>query len=58
MTLASFRMLKVTCFLSHMEYRPNTKQAILWKTDHAKERSLMKEMHQALEGKRGGGEGG
>jgi hypothetical protein len=33
---------KAVCFLSYVEYRPNTNTAILWKTGHAKGKSHMR----------------
>jgi hypothetical protein len=34
--LARFRRPKAACFLSYVEYRPNTNTAVLWKIGHAK----------------------
>jgi hypothetical protein len=41
--LARFRKRKAACFLSYVEYRPNTNAAILWKTGHAKGRRHTRE---------------
>jgi hypothetical protein len=41
--LARFRRPKATCFLSYVEYRPNTNTAMLCKTNHAKGRSYTRE---------------
>jgi hypothetical protein len=38
-----FRRPKVACFLSYVEYRPNTNTAILQETDHGKKRSHTRE---------------
>jgi hypothetical protein len=46
--LVRFRRPKATCFLSYVEYKPNTNTAILWKTDHAKGRSHMRESKRKL----------
>jgi hypothetical protein len=40
--LARFRRLKAICFLSYVEYRPNTYIAILQKIGHTKGRSHMR----------------
>jgi hypothetical protein len=39
LNLARFRTPKAACFLSYVEYRPNTNTAILKKTGLAKRRS-------------------
>jgi hypothetical protein len=41
--LARFRMPKVACFLSSVEYRPKMNTAILRKIGHSKGRSHMRE---------------
>jgi hypothetical protein len=52
MKLARFRKPKVICFISYVEYRPNTNTAILRKTGHAKGRSLTEDGRWKKEVKR------
>jgi hypothetical protein len=35
---------KVTCFLSYVEYRPNTNASVLWNIGHIKGRSHRREV--------------